>query len=174
MGRKRRKMKARGNARKGPYSRVYGPWREEWARAGLSGTQYAVMLAMCQWLEFDARGRAYAFRPRRELARELGKSEGALKQATQRLVRAGLLEPKSTAHRGSAATYWVMPSMPWPLQKGSAVDTPLKGSAVDTPKDEKGVSGATPKGYAVDTPITKGKGSLSALLTSGGSETPVS
>ena len=152
-------------ARRGPYGRFYGPWREEWAAARLSGTQYAVMLALCQWLRFTGDGRAYASRARREVASEAGASESAVKQAVQRLRRLGFVDVKQTGHRGRPTVYWVMPHHPWPI-KGNGTDTPNKGSRRDTPNARKGYPEASQRGVSVDTPSTKPKGGLSAFLGS--------
>lgn len=139
---------------------------------GLSGTQYAVMLALCQWLEFDGEGRAYAYRPRGELADELGVKGSAVKQAVQTLKRKGALRQKSAAHRGRAAVYWIMPAMPWPTTKGASGDAPLKGDAAHTPNERKGYPEASQRGVATDTPITTVRGGLSAFLASSGKAPP--
>lgn len=149
-------------ARRGPYGRFYGPWREEWAAARLSGTQYAVMLALCQWLRFTGDGRAYASRARREVASEAGASESAVKQAVRRLRRLGFVDVKQTGHRGRPTVYWVMPHHPWPI-KGNGTDTPNKGGRRDTPNTRKGYPEASQRGAAVDTPSTNRSARLSAL-----------
>ena len=172
MGRKRRAPSKGEVRRAGPYSRVYEPWREEWARMGLSGTQYAVMLALCQWLEFDGEGRAYAYRPRKELSDELRISCETIKQAVQALKRKGALKQKSTAHRGRAAAYWIMPALPWPTVKEASGDTQIKGDRAHTPNKKKGYPELSQRGVPTDTPITTVRGGLSASPTSSGKAPP--
>lgn len=142
--------KRAGNpARKGPYSCFYGPWLAECARAGVSGTQYQILLKLCQFLHFDERGRTYGSCPRKQLADELGLSENTVKQATARMVKKGVLGIKRPGYRGYVTEYWIFPGVPWPKCKGKGVHT-------NTPNGAKGVSTGIPMGVHTDTPTLKG------------------
>lgn len=105
--------------RAGPFSMVYAPWAEAWARAGLSGREHDVMLALCERLEFDGEGGAASWYPRAELSERLGCSAGAVTRAVKRLRARGFLNVKSKAHRGASTVYEVMPAVPWPANGGT-------------------------------------------------------
>lgn len=108
--------------RSGPFSRVYGPWAEEWQRLRVTGAERGVLDALCSVLRFEADGRAYASRPRGEIARLCGRSEVAVKQLVRSLTQKGVLAVKDKACRGRAATYWVMPGLPWPAATGKVAE----------------------------------------------------
>ena len=86
-------------ARKGPYGRIYDSWINEWSRTGLSATQMSIMCKLCERLEFDVEGNATAWYPREEMARELGKTERAIKQAVHSLLKAARYPPKNKERR---------------------------------------------------------------------------
>lgn len=106
-------------AKAGPYSRVYGPWREAWTSAGISGRELGAMLALCEHLEFDAGGNATAWCSHDELAREWGCSTSNVRNVFSKLKSRGLVSVKAKGHRGLATVYRVMPGVPWPDKKGS-------------------------------------------------------
>ncbi len=163
MGRRGRAVHRKSDgARSGPYGRFYGPWREEWAGARLSGTQYAVMLAMCQWLRFTKDGRAYASRARREVASEAGVTETAVEQAVRRLKALGFLRVKQSGHRGAPTVYWVMPETPWP-EKALRANRPIKPIHTDTPNAEKGCLQTSQRGVSTDSPSINRNARPSAL-----------
>ena len=60
------------DSRRGPFSRLYGPWVDQLAGAGAGRTQTLVLLCLCERLDFDGRGNASAWYPRAELAERLG------------------------------------------------------------------------------------------------------
>lgn len=105
--------------RSGPFMRAYVPWCIEWQRLGVTGAERGVLDTLCAVLRFDESGRAYASRPREEIARLLGKSGGAVKQLAHSLVRKGALSVKEPARKGHAAVYWVTPGIPWPELSGN-------------------------------------------------------
>lgn len=96
---------------------VYGPWVDEWARAGLSGTQMTVMLKLCSRLEFDEHGNAHAWYPLEEMAEETGKKPRTLSKAVSSLKEHGFLKQKSKAYNNHVAEYYVMPGRTWPAGK---------------------------------------------------------
>ena len=138
-------------ARKGPYGRIYDSWINEWSRTGLSATQMSIMCKLCERLEFDVEGNATAWYPREEMARELGKTERAIKQAVHSLLKAGVLKVRKRGYRNVCTEYEVMPHMPWPKKNGVS-------SAY--PKQKNGVSSAPQKGYPPDTPLRIKSGGL--------------
>lgn len=110
--------------KRGPFSMVYGPWLDEWSRANLGRTQLLVMLKLCERLEFDGHGHAYAWYPRGELASELGLTENAVRHVIKRLVASGCLKVQNPGHKGKATVYMVMPSIPWRDRQRGAVEDP--------------------------------------------------
>lgn len=116
--------------KRGPFSMVYGPWLNEWSRANLGRTQLLVMLKLCERLEFDDYGHAYAWYPRGELASELGLTENAVRVTCQRLKELGMLKVQNPGHKGRATVYMVMPSIPWRDSQRVHADVP--------PNDSKG------------------------------------
>lgn len=108
--------------RSGPFSRIYCPWAEAWQRLGVTGAERGVLDALCAVLRFDGDGRAYASRPRSDVARFCGRSEGAVKQLVHSLIRKGVLVVKDRARRGRTGSYWVMPELPWPASTGKAME----------------------------------------------------
>lgn len=134
----------RVEARSGPYGRIYDPWIDEWSRAKLSATQMSIMCKLCERLEFDVEGNATAWYPRDEMARELGKTETAIRQAVGGLIKAGMLQVLKRGCRKHCTVYRVMPHMPWPKKKGVSSAYPKRG---------KGVSSEPQKGYPPDTPL---------------------
>lgn len=131
--------------RRGPFSMVYGRWLDEWARAGLGRTQLLVMLKLCERLEFDDHGHAYAWYPRGELAEELGLTETAVKRAVRRLIDMRLLKVQQPGHKSKATVYLVMPSIPWRNKK--------RGTADGTPNYSKGYRDDAQRGTADGTPL---------------------
>lgn len=108
----------------GPFAREHDEWINEWARAGIGRTQLLVMLKLCERLEFDDYGHVTSWYPRGELARDLGMTEGAVREAVQKLKRHGFLKVKEAGSRGSATLYTVMPHTKWPRQRGVSEDHP--------------------------------------------------
>lgn len=99
--------------RAGPFSMVYAPWAGAWARAGLSGREHDVMLALCERLEFDGEGGAASWYPRAELAERLGCSADSVTYAVKRLRAHGFTEHQEQGPpRGRRALY-VSLEMDW-------------------------------------------------------------
>ena len=135
--------------RAGPYTQVYDKWLEEWVRAGLGGTQMAVMIRLCKGLEFTPDGRATARCSRQLLAASLGKSEESIRCQTKRLKALGFLRPVGKARRGTAQVYEIMPSIKWPE---------LRGVKSDHPNERKGGQKRPHRGVKSDPPYKKTRG----------------
>ena len=141
------------DSRRGPFSRLYGPWLDRLAGAGAGPLQTLVLLCLCERLEFDRHGNASAWYPRAEMAERLGMPESAVSKAVSGLIEKRLLSVKQAGHKGRATVYNVFPGTPWPLQRchgkgyqssqrypqAGFVGTPLR----DTPKTYRG-DGLTP------------------------------
>lgn len=95
---------------------VYGPWADEWARVGLSGRGYAVMLILCGNLEFDGEGNATARVGERLMAERLGCSKNAVRMAKRKLSRDRLISVAEPARGRRPATLAIMPGRPWPSE----------------------------------------------------------
>lgn len=138
--------KTNGPERRGPFSMLYLPWIQKCAELHLSNTQILVLLLLLSRLEFDDHGNAYAWYPREEMARELGKSDSTIKQATHVLLKKEVLKTKKKAFKGRCPEYYIFPGIPWPT---------VKGSKPHTPKKEKGVSKPVLQGSKPHTPLIK-------------------
>lgn len=98
--------------RKGPYARLYGPWLKGLPPMGHN--EWCVLFKLCERLEFDGHGNASAWRPRAEMAEELGLTERQVSDAVGRLVAKKVLSVKRAGHNGWATVYNVLPGHPWP------------------------------------------------------------
>lgn len=141
------------DSRRGPFSRLYGPWVDRLAGAGAGRTQTLVILCLCERLEFDRHGNASAWYPRAEMAERLGVTSDAVHNAVSGLIEKRLLSVKRAGHKGRATVYNVFPGTPWPAQRGHAQhhQTPQRccsdgfvgGTHSNTPKTYRG-DGLTP------------------------------
>lgn len=144
------------DSRRGPFSRLYGPWLDRLAGAGAGRTQTIVLLCLCERLEFDSHGNASAWFPRAELAARLGIDEEAVSKAVSGLIKKRLISVKRSGHRGRATVYNMFPGTPWPSQRccgeGHQIAQryprtgPVGTTHRDTPKTYIGV-GLTPSPY---------------------------
>lgn len=121
------------------FARAFEPWIDEWAEAGLSGTQERVMLLLAANMERNSRGEFESWRPRSEMAAILGKSEHTIRNAIQQLVKMGMLEKSGYSHRGKVQTYILMP------RKGYRHRVPIETKGYQT-SVRKGTSRTVPKG----------------------------
>lgn len=76
--------------------------------------EWCVLFKLCERLDFDGHGNATAWRPRAEIAEELGLTERQVSGAAGRLVAKGVLSVKRPGHNGRATVYNVRPGKPWP------------------------------------------------------------
>lgn len=105
------------DSRRGPFSRLYGPWVDQLAGAGAGRTQTLVLLCLCERLDFDGHGNASAWYPRAELAERLGTTKESVSKAVSGLIEKRLLSVKRSGHKGRATVYNVFPGTPWPLHR---------------------------------------------------------
>lgn len=105
------------DSRRGPFSRLYGPWVDRLAEAGAGRLQTLVLLCLCERLEFDRHGNASAWYPRAEMAERLGTTESALHNAVSGLIEKRLVSVKNAGHKGRVTVYNVFPGIPWPSQR---------------------------------------------------------
>lgn len=105
------------DSRRGPFSRLYGPWVDRLAGAGAGPLQTLVLLCLCERLEFDRHGNASAWYPRAEMAERLGVPERSVGNAVAGLIEKRLLSVKRAGHKGRATVYNVFPGTPWPSQR---------------------------------------------------------
>lgn len=136
------------DSRRGPFSRLYGPWVDRLAGAGAGRLQTIVILCLCERLEFDRHGNASAWYPRAEMAERLGVTGDAVHNAVSGLIEKRLLSVRRAGHKGRATVYNVFPGTPWPMQRGHTQQhqTPQRccsegfigGTLSNTPKTYKG------------------------------------
>ncbi|OUO46005.1 hypothetical protein B5F79_08645 [Olsenella sp. An285] len=103
--------------RRGPFSRLYGPWLDRLAGTGAGRAQTLVLLCLCERLEFDKHGNATAWYPRAELAERLEVTEDSVSKAVSGLIEKRLISVKRTGHKGRTTVYNVFPGIPWPSQR---------------------------------------------------------
>ena len=76
--------------------------------------EWRVLAKLCERLSFDDYGNATAWRPRAEIADELGLELRQVSGAVRRLVKKKVLSVNRAGHSGRATVYNVMPGTPWP------------------------------------------------------------
>lgn len=96
------------------YCKVWEPWAVALCEASpkLNGTQWALMVRLCRYLDYDKDGNAYAYFPAETLAQELGCQVSTVYKASAQLRKKGLLTIREKPHHGRCVVYNVMPGLP--------------------------------------------------------------
>lgn len=102
----------------GPYARVYDRYINDWHEFGL---EVRVLLKLCERVSSHSNtsGEVLTVSYGRErMAEELGVTPKQVSDAVRRLKAKGYIKTCEPGQRGRQAVYYLMPEIPWPLNKG--------------------------------------------------------
>ncbi len=94
------------------YATVPNPWLDAMARAGCSGTEFAVVCELCTYIHWEG-PRPYGSFSHKAVCDRYGWSPNRVKKAARHLRALGFLATKTAAHNGRCTESWLFPGIPW-------------------------------------------------------------